>query len=362
VSLPESHARLELNFSKYEAAHQTPPDIYYIILDRYANAGTLADDYDFNNDDYLNQLTAEGFYVANESAANHVRTPDSLAASLNMEYVDYMDESSSDMLSLNQKVKDNAVQRLLKPANYEFIEVGSWWDPTRENKYADVNINYCARTSLFTEYILTSTMPYTVCAELGIIDELTQRQWKRTRLEFDELAKIPTEYSGTPTFTFAHFMISHPPYSFNSDGSYLPPEEAKNGEPDNYVNAIVATNDMVIDLVRELKSTSEVPPIIILQGDEGPYPKRYQAAARSFHWEQATDAEVRQKFGILNAYYLPGVDSSSLYPSMTPVNSFRVVFDLYFGTNLGRVEDKSYACVDYSHPYKLLDITDKLKR
>ena len=77
VSLPESHADLQLDFSKYEAAHQTPPDIYYIILDRYANAGTLADDYDFNNDDFLNQLTAEGFYVANESFANHVRTPDS---------------------------------------------------------------------------------------------------------------------------------------------------------------------------------------------------------------------------------------------------------------------------------------------
>jgi hypothetical protein len=362
VSLPESHADLQLDFSEYEAAHQTPPDIYYIILDRYANAGTLSDDYDFNNDDFLNQLTAEGFYVANESFANHVRTPDSLAASLNMEYVDYMDESSSDMLSLNQKVKDNAVQRLLKSAGYEFIQVGSWWDPTRENGFADVNINYCARTSQFSEYILTSTMPYSVCAELGIIDELTQRQWKRTGLEFDELAKIPTEYKGTPTFTFAHFMISHPPYSFDSDGSYLSPEEAKkNGDQDDYVNAIVATNDMVMDLVRQLKSTSEVPPIIILQGDEGPYPERYRAADRSFRWEQATDAEIRQKFGILNAYYLPGVDSNPLYPSITPVNSFRLVFDLYFGTNLGLLPDRCYACVDYSHPYELLDITDKVK-
>ena len=118
---------------------------------------------------------------------------------------------------------------------------------------------------------------------------------------------------------------------------------------------------MVIDLVRELKSTSDVPPIIILQGDEGPYPDRYRSAARSFRWEQATDAEVRQKFGILNAYYLPGVDSSSLYPSITPVNSFRLVLDLYFGTSLGLLPDRSYACVSYSHPYELLDITDKLK-
>lgn len=356
--LPDSHADLQLDASRY----QSPPDIYYIVLDRYTNAGILADVYDFDNIDFLDQLSAEGFYVANESCANYVRTSQSLASSMNMEYIDYMDESSSDLLPLNEKVQDNALQRLLRSAGYEFIQVGSWSSALRENKYADENVNYCARTSLFSEYVLTSTVPYTVCAELGMIDDFTMRQWKRTRFEFEELAKIPTQYSGTPTLTFAHLMISHPPYAFDSDGSYLAPEEAsKRSERDNYVSGVIACNEMVIDLVKQLKSTSEVPPIIILQGDEGPYPERYRAADRSFRWEQATDAEIRQKFGILNAYYLPGVDSSLLYPSITPVNSFRLVFDLYFGTNMGLLPDRCYAYVDYSHPYELLDITDKVK-
>ena len=47
------------------------------MLDRYANAGTLADVYDFDNNDFLNQLRAQGFYVANESVANYVRTSES---------------------------------------------------------------------------------------------------------------------------------------------------------------------------------------------------------------------------------------------------------------------------------------------
>jgi hypothetical protein len=176
------------------------------------------------------------------------------------------------------------------------------------------------------------------------------------------MARIPQEYVGTPTFTFAHLMISHPPYVFNSDSSYLPPEEAaKKSERDNYVNAIIASNDMVMDLVKELKSNSEVPPIIILQADEGPYPDRYRASDRTFRWEQATDAEVRQKFGILNAYCLPGVDISALYPTITPVNSFRLVLDLYFGVNLPLLKDYSYAYGDYSHPYRFLDVTDQLK-
>ncbi len=41
-------------------------------------------------------------------------------------------------------------------------------------------------------------------------------------------------------------------------------------------------------------------------------------------------ADLKQKFGILNAFYLPDVDNDILYPTITPVNTFRVVFNLYF--------------------------------
>ncbi|MBN2099481.1 MAG: sulfatase-like hydrolase/transferase [Dehalococcoidia bacterium] len=360
VNLSDSYTELQLDVSEYEI----PPDIYYIVLERYANAGTLSEVYDSDNSDFLNELTAQGFYVANESCANYVRTSESLASSLNMEHIDYMDEDSSDLLPLNEKLEDNALQRLLQAVGYKFIHVGSWWGPLRENKYADVNVNYCARADMFSEYILTATMPYTVSTELGIIDDLSMRQWKRTRFEFEELARIPEEYEETPTFTFAHLMISHPPYTFDEDGIYLSPEEAgKNSNRDNYMNALTVTNEMVMDLVEELKSTSAVPPIIILQADEGPYPERYRAGDRTFSWAQATDMEVKEKMGILNAYYLPGVEygDTRLYSSISPVNSFRLVFDLYFGTNLGLLEDSSYVYTNYSLPYEFLDVTERLR-
>ena len=34
--------------------------------------------------------------------------------------------------------------------------------------------------------------------------------------------------------------------------------------------------------------------------------------------------------GILNAYYFPGQDYHSLYPNITPVNSYRVIFNQFF--------------------------------
>jgi len=61
------------------------PDIYYIILDRYASASTLKDVYDYDNSEFLDYLSNKGFYVANESISNYIKTPSSLASSLNME-------------------------------------------------------------------------------------------------------------------------------------------------------------------------------------------------------------------------------------------------------------------------------------
>ena len=351
-----SETAVHLNVSGKQAL----PDIYYIVLDRYASASTLAEIYDFDNRDFIHYLNDKGFYVASEATANYVRTCQSLASSLNMEYIDYMDEDSNDLLPLNEKIEDHALQRSLKQAGYKFIHVGSSWEPTRENRYADMNINYGAWMNEFSESLMTTTMPYRVSAELGLVEDKYMKEWKRSLFEFDRMAEIPTMEEAT--FTFAHILIPHEPYVFDSDGSFLPPEEAsKRSDRDNYVNQVIAANNMVRRLVDQLLSTSEVAPIIIVQGDEGPYPARYSANTRGFNWEQAADIEIKQKMRILNAYYLPGVDTSVLYPSITPVNSFRLVFDLYFGTNLGLLPDVSYTGVDYGHPYKFLDVTDKVK-
>ena len=66
--------------------------------------------------------------------------------------------------------------------------------------------------------------------------------------------------------------------------------------------------------------------------------------------------------GILNAYYFPDADKSVLYPSITPVNTFRLLFNIYFDGNLELLPDKNYAYEEGGYLYKFLDITDKLKR
>ena len=68
---------------------------------------------------------------------------------------------------------------------------------------------------------------------------------------------------------------------------------------------------------------------------------------------------LKERISIFNAYYLPGHALQFLYDSITPVNSFRIIFDHYFGTNLGVLEDKTYFTYCYAHIYEPVLVPDE---
>ncbi len=60
---------------------------------------------------------------------------------------------------------------------------------------------------------------------------------------------------------------------------------------------------------------------------------------------------------ILNAYYLPEGGEEMLYKSISPVNSFRVVFNQYFGGRNSILPDESYLST-YDAPYNFHRVID----
>ena len=46
------------------------------------------------------------------------------------------------------------------------------------------------------------------------------------------------------------------------------------------------------------------------------------------------------RYPILNAYYLPDDGSSKLYPSISPVNTFRLILSNYLGADLELLPDR----------------------
>ena len=105
----------------------------------------------------------------------------------------------------------------------------------------------------------------------------------------------------------------------------------------------------VIDAL--LSGPPEDSPVIVLQSDEGPYTGLDYGAG-------ATIEDLEMHFGILNAYHFPGLASTGLYPEITPVNTFRLLFDDYFDADLPLLPDRNYVFIDPGHLYTFIDVTD----
>ena len=105
-----------------------------------------------------------------------------------------------------------------------------------------------------------------------------------------------------------------------------------------------------------LIADSPSPPVIILQADHGTC-ARYCSDLPVAEQEEF----IRERMAILNAYYLPVGGKGRLYPTITPVNTFRVVFGTLFGEDLELLPDRQYISW-LDRPYDLVDVTEQLKR
>lgn len=107
-----------------------------------------------------------------------------------------------------------------------------------------------------------------------------------------------------------------------------------------YRNQVEFLNSYVPAIIRGIIANSEVPPIIILQGDHG--------------------IRDGNRFEILNLYRFPDVESQ-LYPSITPVNTYRVLFNSYFHGEYDLLEDHSYISTS-ELPYDVTEVFETSER
>ena len=119
-----------------------------------------------------------------------------------------------------------------------------------------------------------------------------------------------------------------------------------------YTNQATYINSLTLKMVKKILAESDTPPIIIIQGDHGP--------GAYLDWTSKANSNMKDRFSILNAYYLGGQKSDILYPSISPVNTFRVVLNEFFGTHLEILPDKSYFSL-WLTQFRFDDVTNEVK-
>jgi hypothetical protein len=130
-------------------------------------------------------------------------------------------------------------------------------------------------------------------------------------------------------FIYAHVLLPHFPYFFDQNGKLMSLQYANEAENQiKYLKQLKYTNKLIKDCIETILSHAKSKPIIIIQGDHG---FRYLTNKN----------QLTESFTILNAYYFPDQNYNSIYDSISPVNSFRVIFNKYFNSNLPLLKDSS---------------------
>jgi hypothetical protein len=340
------------------------PDIYYFIFDRYASQAALSKYYGFDNTDLIDFLKGRGFYVASNSHSNYLKTAPSLASTFHMDYLDRLakDDRSKpgEWRPIFAMLKEHRVARFLKSRGYKFIQIGAWWGPTQRNDYADESYSF-AYGEFDHRYLRKTIVPPILHAIVPASTYARRLNWddgqcQRVPRQIEKVKEIAGGRE-TTQFVFTHLLVPHLPYVFDPQGRCLSQaEDWERGTRQGYVQQVQYANSLIKDIVSTLLSKKGTKPIIIIQADEGPFPERYEWSNRS--WHEATFDELNLKTSILNAYYFPDGDYRSLYQHVSPVNTFRILFNKYFDTHLKLLTDRIYAFSDNFTIYDFFDITD----
>jgi hypothetical protein len=340
-----------------------PRDVYYLIFDRYAGERTLHDLYDFDNSAFIQRLRERGFLVVDDALANYPQTTHSLASSLNLTHLHALAEevgrTSGNWGPLRASLGASTVSRTFQALGYRYVHIGSWWEPTWDDPTADTNYTY-GGLGEFSGVFSATTMWPAIATRLGMGASQDQRlqQFERVAFQIDAVAE--TARDPDPTFTFAHFTLPHTPYVFMADGSFAP--DVYRTPEEGYLEQLRYTNTAIEGIVDDILRAPGPEPIIVVQSDEGPHPPQYDYAGNiTWAWSEQSDLELGRKLRILEALYLPGLEDRSGYEDLTPVNTFRLLLDDYFGAHLGRLADRTYVFDDYEHPYRFVEVTDRLR-
>jgi hypothetical protein len=410
---PESAAQSETSAPLEEGQL---PDIYYIVLDSYARQDILEAIFQHDNSQFITELSDLGFFVADQSRSNYSQTTLSLSSSLNMDYVqafmDPIDEDNLDKAPLRTALKNSQVREILESMGYKITAFDSTTRMTRidnadeflfakqnnENKEnLSKTLNNLGAITPF-ELIFIESSAGVIFTNMASQCITLQNQGEKTDADLNGERSLPCKLAGwiiphfdypytnlrnnilftfeklpnlgddnTPRFIFAHIIAPHFPFVFGPNGEFSRQTNAFSLDEtggfvgnrqtyiDGYTDELIYVNKRLQETLKQIIANSENPPIIIIQADHGAHANMVAGDP-----DPLPVPFYKERFAILNAYYLPNCEIEQLYADITPINTFRVVFNSCFGQDFNLLEDISYYS-KYNSPYKFIEVTQEIK-
>ena len=361
-SLAQMRGEAQAEASMRELPQTEKPDIYYIILDAYERADVLEDYYGYDNSSFMGSLQDRGFYIASSSRSNYLTTTYSLNTSLNLLY--FHEFPAGLFKQSRYNLYTNYVSEFLRRQEYRVVVFDSGTGDSNF-QFADVfasspSIEVSASAVTPFEQLLLQTTYVLALIKGGsssggaapdsVFTASVNRELeiRRERIRYS-VEHLP-EYASPdgPRFIFSHIYLPHFPFLYGPSGEALTYHGKTNlfwyeVEPAEYIDyygyQIDYLNRAILGTIDRILAEAKRPLVIVLQSDHGD--------EHFLDWDTPTAQGVNARSAILNAIFFSDGGYDLLYPSMTPVNSFRVILNHWFGTQYPLLPDKTYF---HKHP------------
>lgn len=328
-------------------------NIYHIILDEHASTAVLKQYFNYDNSNFENFLKKRGFFIPEFSFSNYNMTGLSIPSILNMGYIDSKWKSEKEFNNLlNEMMMENSVAKNFERIGYKVISFHNEYhlEPSKNAITLCDNDVRSTRLLIFyldnTAYKIFKNMIFATFDQIlntGQGNASFQPVIENRVCVLNELLNVRENFS-QPIFVHAHLIMPHSPFIFDSNGNVINTRNMSDDQnPSAYLAQLQYTDTKIQEIIDQLLD-SEPKPIIIIQSDHG----------IRFALNESDDPR-KHEFLNFEAFYFPDDElDSDEYPVITPVNSFRILFNKYFGTNYELLEDKAFL-IEGS---KFSDVTD----
>lgn len=321
------------------------PDIYFLVFDGMPSTKAMNEHWGFNNYILDTFLRKENFYISEHSKSNYNLTVLSLSSTLNMDYIPSIDISQDEIkmyFKASASLLNNSLTNLLAKEGYHILQ----YQPISfVNKDWEGSLFF--KEMLYMNY-LYKTLPGRIYRDLGwhlsslkfnFINNFYYSKYEKRNIKAEKdinhlihLVKSSCDTTKLmPQFVFAHFLIPHDPFIFDSTGkrkeTNLTIQLSEEEQVTVFIDQVKYATKLIEQLVTYIKRNNKRNTVILLEGDHG--------------YRNIYGKKGYMIFENLNAIYLPDKDHKTLYPTISPVNSFRVILNKYFSANLPLLQDSS---------------------
>ena len=354
------------------------PDIYFIILDGHSNHEIMKEMYGYDDSHFYEFLRNEGFYTADKARSNYCQTFLSLSATMHMKYHAPRggaepDDGTISRVFLGDMIRHNPVIETLRKNGYIYASYFTGFVGTEMRAISDIylppgKVNP-VRMNEFESVFFNTTILRGIAGIVNIgLDEKAGPHRAYSRRTQYVLEHLPESASLTsPKFVLAHILAPHPPFVFDENGptdKYVGTKGVAFHDgtlsrfpKEDYVKAYAAQakyiHKKVKETIKKLKAATKGEAVIIIQADHG--------AGAEWDINSMEKTNLKERFGILSAYYLPDGADKLLYPEITPVNNFRLIFKHYLGLDYELLEDKSYYST-WERPFEFVAVESAIDR